>query len=77
MKKSNIFLVAGLLACLDFVPASGQETELKVKIGRDTTYIDGPITKDGYVDYIAHLNKVLSKNEKSFSELRASSWTTI
>lgn len=62
MNYSRILFTTGLLACLSLAPASAQQPELKVKIGRDTTYIDGPITKDGYVDYIAHLNKVLSKD---------------
>lgn len=39
----------------------GQEVQPKVKISRDTTYVDGPLTKDGYIDYVAHFNKVLSK----------------
>ena len=38
----------------------GQEVQPKVKISRDTTYVDGPLTKDGYIDYVAHFNKVLS-----------------
>ncbi len=39
---------------------NAQDIKPKVKIGRDTTYVDGPLTKDGYIDYIAHFNKVLS-----------------
>ncbi len=39
---------------------NAQEIKPKVKIGRDTTYVDGPLTNDGYIDYIAHFNKVLS-----------------
>ncbi|HYT92655.1 MAG TPA: hypothetical protein VEL76_28320 [Gemmataceae bacterium] len=29
-------------------------------VGKETTYVDGPLTKDGYIDYAAALNKRLS-----------------
>ncbi len=31
----------------------------KFKLGRDTTFVDGPLNKDGYVDYEAALNERL------------------
>jgi hypothetical protein len=33
----------------------------KLPIGKDTTYVEGPLDKDGYIDYEAALNDLLSK----------------
>jgi hypothetical protein len=35
--------------------------EPRITIGRDTTFIEGPLTEDGYVDYLAALNQRLSE----------------
>lgn len=58
----NLFCIATVaIFCLVSGDSNiAQEIKPKVKIGRDTTYVDGPLTKDGYIDYIAHFNKVLS-----------------
>jgi hypothetical protein len=52
-----------MLLVYSFLTVSGfaQEIKPKVKIGKDTTYIDGPLTEDGYVDYLGGLNQILSK----------------
>ena len=59
--NKTAFLLVGILSCLVVTTASAQKVKPKVKIGRDTTFIDGPVTKDGYIDYVAHLNTILSK----------------
>lgn len=41
--------------------ASAQEVKPKVKIGKDTTFIEGPLTKDGYIDYVRYVNDYLKK----------------
>lgn len=59
---ARFLLHYGMLFCL--LPGSyllAQEIEPKVVIGPETTYIDGPLTTDGYIDYLAHLNAILSK----------------
>src|SRR5438132_1133490 len=33
----------------------------KFTIGKETTYVTGPVDKDGYIDYQAALNKELGK----------------
>lgn len=33
------------------------ETSRQLTIGRETTYLDGPVSADGYVDYVAALNQ--------------------
>lgn len=38
-----------------------KKTKGKFTIGKDTTYVTGPLDKDGYVDYAAALNERLSK----------------
>ena len=55
-------LFTGVISALNLLPLSdGVAQEPKVKIGKETTYIEGPLTKDGYIDYVSHLNSVLSK----------------
>jgi hypothetical protein len=41
--------------------ASPKKPKGKFTIGKDTTYVTGPLDKDGYVDYAAALNERLSK----------------
>src|SRR5262245_4135608 len=36
----------------------------KVKIGKDTTYVEGPLDKEGYIDYETALNKLLGEGIK-------------
>src|SRR5262245_32819830 len=33
----------------------------KITVGKETTYVTGPLDKEGYVDYVAALNQRLSK----------------
>src|SRR5258708_3874889 len=33
----------------------------KFTIGKETTYFEGPVDKDGYIDYVAALNERLRK----------------
>lgn len=65
MKNQSVLAVrstTALLICLmAHSPAWAQKVEPKVKIGPDTTVIDGPLTADGYIDYVGHLNEVLKK----------------
>ncbi|MBL8849835.1 MAG: hypothetical protein JNG89_09130 [Planctomycetaceae bacterium] len=61
------WLVAGLL--LSLVPLLCRlgwfwylsEPRRQIEIGRATTYLDGPLTPDGYVDYVAAVNSQLSE----------------
>lgn len=59
-------LIAGVLIFLGSVTVAFAQTDsakpqAKITISKETTYITGPLTRDGYVDYIAALNQQLSK----------------
>src|SRR5437879_5347014 len=58
-------LVLGLLASL-VNGGDGNENKPKPKftIGKETTYVTGPVDKDGYIDYITALNERLGKGIK-------------
>jgi hypothetical protein len=62
----TFLLVLGIFATAAWTkPAAGQDKEKKRKgkitIGKETTYITGPLDEDGYVDYVTALNERLSK----------------
>lgn len=42
--------------------AADEKPTPKVPIGKETTYVDGPIDRDGYIDYEEALNERLRKN---------------
>jgi hypothetical protein len=43
-------------------PGKGEKKrQPKFTLGKETTYVKGPLTKDGYVDYVTALNQRLSK----------------
>ena len=56
----NAILVSSLL----FVAGAADKPvpEAKLPLGRDTTFVTGPLDRHGYVDYEAALNAELSKN---------------
>lgn len=54
MRAIAPLLLAGLLV----TPAAADP---KITVARDTTYVTGPLDKDGYVDYAAALNERLGK----------------
>jgi hypothetical protein len=41
--------------------ATKKKTRGKFTIGKDTTYVTGPLDKDGYIDYVAAVNERLRK----------------
>jgi hypothetical protein len=43
------------------LPPQGQPTP-KYPVSKDTTYVTGPIDKDGFIDYAAALNQLLGKS---------------
>ncbi len=57
-------LVLGFLAAL--ASADDKETKRKPKftIGKETTYVTGPVDEDGYIDYATALNERLGKGIK-------------
>jgi hypothetical protein len=53
MKALALLIPVGLLA----VPAWA-DPKPRITVGKDTTYVTGPLDKDGYVDYVAALNEL-------------------
>src|SRR5436309_1059203 len=45
--------------------------QAKLPIGRDTTYVNGPLDKYGYIDYEAALNAELSKGVTAENNAKA------
>ncbi len=78
-------LVLGFLAALSWCAQAhatdekdgGREKKPvpKVPVGKDTTYVDGPFDKDGYIDYEAALNKRLGEGVKPETNAVALLWT--
>src|SRR5262245_37287070 len=55
-------LLTGILSLANLTSAQPEkQRKPKFTIGKETTVIDGPIDKDGYVDYATALNLRLSK----------------
>ncbi len=56
----QIVVLLALLSGLVFAgPEEPKKPVPKFKIGKDTTFVDGPLDADGYIDYEAALNTVL------------------
>ncbi len=55
------FLIAFVLALVTSVAVADEPGKPvpKFKLGKDTTFVDGPLDKDGYIDYEAALNERL------------------
>ena len=52
--------ISALVAAED-KKGTDKKPKKKFTVGKDTTYVTGPLDKDGYIDYAAALNKRLSK----------------
>jgi hypothetical protein len=58
MHRFIIAVLAGELIVASAQPAGPQKKQLpQFTIGKDTTFVTGPIDKDGYIDYVAALNE--------------------
>src|SRR5262245_22238384 len=64
-----------LLPSLLLVCAADEKPPVpKLPVGRDTTYVAGPIDKNGYIDYEAALNAILSKGVTPDNNANALLW---
>src|SRR5579871_3518571 len=50
------------LSSLFLVP--GDTPAPKFPLGKDTTYVTGPLDKEGYINYVSALNEILGKGIK-------------
>ena len=53
-----------LAADAEKVPNAEKKVNGRFTIGKETTYVDGPLDKDGYIDYLSALNERLRKGIK-------------
>src|SRR5262245_29946780 len=60
----DVMSTIGISLLLLVTLAADDKPAPKVKIGKDTTYVEGPLDKDGYIDYEIALNKRLSEGIK-------------
>lgn len=69
MFRIHFVRISGILAltCLFNAPqiSLAQDAKPRVVIGKETTYVDGPLTEDGYIDYIRYVNEKQSKGVKA------------
>jgi hypothetical protein len=65
-----------LLLTLPFLAAATQPVS-KFPIGKETTYVTGPLDKDGYIDYEAALNELLGKGITAETNANVLLWKAI
>jgi hypothetical protein len=74
--------VLGTCACVIWI-APGETRSAdnpptpKVVLGKDTTYVTGPLDKQGYIDYEAALNELLSKGIKPETNANVLLWKAL
>src|SRR3954454_4780613 len=73
MKALAPLLLAGLAAA----PALADPPKAKVTVGRDTTYVTGPLDKDGYVDYVAARNQRQAEGVTAESNANVLIWKAL
>src|ERR1700732_1716549 len=69
-------LVFPSLLLFALLPAQG-EVVAKFPLGKDTTYVMGPLDKEGYIDYASALNERLGKGITAESNANVLIWRAI
>ena len=65
MRTSGVTVVVlGLLAAFGRGDPPAPKRKPKFTVGKETTYVTGPLDKDGYIDYAAAVNKRMSAGIK-------------
>jgi hypothetical protein len=77
MKQLIPTVVFFVLATANLASAWDDPPKPKLPIGKDTTVVDGPLDKDGYIDYEAALNERLGKGITPEKNACAALWATI
>src|SRR4051812_37602070 len=70
-------LVLSLLAACAKADDKGSKRKPKFTIGKETTYVTGPVDADGYIDYAAALNERLGKGIKPADNANVLLWKAI
>src|SRR5947208_5378418 len=75
MRRTGAFLLAlGLLAVLGRSDGAEDKRKPRFTIGKETTYVTGPVDADGYIDYAAALNNRLGKGIKPADNANVLLW---
>jgi hypothetical protein len=62
---SSTIMNAILASIIWFLPVAADDKHVsRVPLGKDTTYVNGPIDKNGFIDYEAAINELMSKGVK-------------
>jgi hypothetical protein len=76
--KTMLCLLVLTAACVADTPAKSTVTRKpNFTVGKDTTYVTGPVDKDGYVDYSAALNERLGKGVTPETNANVLIWQAI
>jgi len=88
--KTLLFLLFGCLMCFAVLlcfsadpstkqggDSKKQQPSAKIKISKKTTVIEGPVTKEGYVNYAEALNERLSKGVTAKNNAAVAIWQAI
>ncbi len=78
MKHILLFVLMAILAGPAFAePKDKQEPKRNFTIGKDTTYVTGPLDKDGRIDYVAALSERMGKGVTSETNANVMIWTAL
>jgi hypothetical protein len=78
MRTSGVTLVVlGLLAALGRGDLPAPNRKPKFTLGKETTYVTGPLDKEGYIDYAAALNKRMSAGIKPDDNANVLLWKAL
>src|SRR5688572_27262724 len=67
----NAILLSSLLVVCG---ADDKKPAPKLPVGKDTTFVSGPIDKNGYIDYEAALHEILSKGVTTDNNVNVLLW---
>src|SRR5436305_5271729 len=67
-------LLLGLLMSVAKADDKANKRKPKFTIGKETTYVTGPVDADGYIDYAAALNERLGKGIKPADNANVLLW---
>src|SRR5436305_2272183 len=70
-------LLLGLLMSVAKADDKANKRKPKFTIGKETTYVTGPVDADGYIDYAAALNERLGKGIKPADNANVLLWKAI
>src|SRR5258708_5994274 len=74
---ASFVLMLGFLTSSALADDKEQKRKPGFTIGKETTYVTGPVDADGYIDYAAALNERMSKGIKPAENANVLLWKAI